>query len=138
LQFQSLIAIVGWIDHVNAVASLLGNLPQISTEEYMRAMGDGRWEDPTWVETQFRKRGLDEVQVTSVGKTIAQGILEFSTLMKVPLNFIMARFWTETQRQQSGARFVPALAQYLEDIYGKGNLMEIDSMGIIATGRVPC
>lgn len=141
LQFESLIgvlAIVGWIDHVNAAAaSLPGNLPQISTEDFMRAMGDGRWEDPTWVKTQFRNRGLNEVQVTSVGKTIAQGISEFSALLKGPLNFIMSRFWTEKQRQQSGAQFAPALTQHLEDLYGKGNQMEINSTGIVATGTVP-
>ncbi|KAJ5529165.1 Methyltransferase type 11 [Penicillium freii] len=128
----------GWIDHVNAAAALLpGNLPQISTEDFMRAMGDGRWEDPTWVKTQFQNRGLNEVQVTSVGKTIAQGISEVSALLKGPLNFIKSRFWTEKQRQQSGAQFAPALAQHLEDLYGKGNQMEINSTGIIATGRLP-
>ncbi|OQD63822.1 hypothetical protein PENPOL_c008G09144 [Penicillium polonicum] len=128
----------GWIDHVNAAAALLpGNLPQISTEDFMRAMGDGRWEDPTWVRTQFQNRGLNQVQVTLVGKTIAQEISGFSALLKGPLNFIMSRFWTEKQRQQISAQFAPALVQHLEDLYGKGNQMEVNSTGIIATGRLP-
>lgn len=100
-------------------------------------MGDGRWEDPTWVRTQFQNRGLNQVQVTLVGKTIAQEISGFSALLKGPLNFIMSRFWTEKQRQQISAQFAPALVQHLEDLYGKGNQMEVNSTGIIATGRLP-
>lgn len=101
-------------------------------------MGDGRWEDPAWVEMQFWKQGLNEVQVTSVGKTITQEILGFCALLKGPLNFIMSRFWTEEQRKQSGAQFAPTLVQYLDNAYGKGNnQMEISSVGIIATGRKP-
>ncbi|KAJ5496170.1 Methyltransferase type 11 [Penicillium fimorum] len=131
-------AIVGWIDHVNTAAAFSPeSLPQISTEDFMRATGDGRWEDPTWVKTQFRNRGLKEVQVTFVGKAIPQRISGFSSLLKGPLNFITSRFWTEKPHQQSGAQFAPALVQHLEDLYGKSNHIEINSPGIIATSRAP-
>lgn len=134
----AVLGVVGWLEHVNAAAALLpGNLPQISEPDFMRAMGDGKWEEPSWVEAEFAERGLSEVQVTPVQRTIAQEISGFCTLLKGPLSFIMARFWTEEQRLLCGARFGSTLHDYLVDLCGERNQVEITSMAVIATGRKP-
>jgi hypothetical protein len=115
---------------------LPGNLPQLSGTDFLKLIGN--WDDPSWIETQLRKRGLEDVQVNPVAKTMGMGTAqELVPVLNAPLTLIMSKIWNEEQMHQSGANVIPALEKYLEDTYGKDKLVSKLWVAIVASGRKP-
>lgn len=129
--------LVGWHDDTNAVFALM-NLPHVSATEFLKALGDGEWDNPSYIENQLRKRGFEEIQAVPVRKSIEVGTAqEMISAFQPPMMFIQSRFWTEEQRQQSSDKLLPRLEEYLEDKYGKNTAIKFEGEAIVTTARKP-
>lgn len=114
-----------------------GNLTQPSSEEFLKSLGNGdEWHNPSWVEAQLRKRGLEDIQVNLVQKTIATSALpEMLAALAPIMAHIPAKFWNEEQREQHGGGLTSAVSSFLETKYSADQPIPMDWIAVVATAR---
>lgn len=122
-----------------AIANMPGNLPQLTHEEFLNSLGNGEeWHNPSWVEAQLQKRGLEDIRVDSVPKTLATSTPgELMPPLAPIMGHISARFWSEEQREQHAAGLACAVLGYLETKYGADQLIPMNWAAVVATARKP-
>ncbi|KAK2836983.1 hypothetical protein FQN49_006527 [Arthroderma sp. PD_2] len=128
----------GWCDDVNAaIAAMSGNLPQPTPEEFLMSLGNGdEWHNSSWVEAQLQKRGLENIHVSLVSKSMATSTVpEMLPALAPIMAHIPARFWNKAQRGQHGAGFESAVSSYLETKYGVDQPVPMHWIAVVATAR---
>ncbi|KAI9934731.1 hypothetical protein AWENTII_005746 [Aspergillus wentii] len=127
----------GWIPIVkSAVETMPGNLPFPTTEEFLKT-NTGQWNSGSWVESQLRKGGFENVQITAVSRSVRFDIHEFVSMAMAILPMLLQKFWTQEQRDQSEANVQPTLLRYLEEKYGPHGQVPAEFVAVIATGHKP-
>lgn len=132
--------IVGWIDDMAAaIATMPGNLPQLTQDQFLGSMGNGEaWHSQSWVETQLQKRGLQDIRVNAIPKHMATSTArELLPPLAPIMGHIPAAFWTEEQRENQGANLASAVSSYLETKYGADQFIPMDWAAVVATARKP-
>ncbi|KAJ5134983.1 hypothetical protein N7526_006348 [Penicillium atrosanguineum] len=121
-----------------AIKTLPGNLPFPTSEEFLAALGEGQWGSVPWIKSQLQQRGFVDIEVKAVTKRIQLTPKEMLEPCMMMFPLITKRFWSAEQREQHEAKVRPALAQYLEDSYGKDGVVPMDWVAILATARKAC
>nr|KMM64586.1 hypothetical protein CPAG_00938 [Coccidioides posadasii RMSCC 3488] len=130
----------GWSEDVNAaIATMPGNLAQPTPEEFLMSLGNGdEWHDPSWVKAQLWKRGLENIQVNLVSKTIATSTVPETIPALAPIMaHIPAKFWNEKQRQKSAGSLASTVSSYLETKYGTDKPIPMHWIAVVATAQKP-
>ncbi|EFQ99087.1 hypothetical protein MGYG_02101 [Nannizzia gypsea CBS 118893] len=131
---------IGWSDDVNAaIATVAPDLPRPTSDEFLMSLGSGdEWHNPAWVESQLQKRGLGDIQVRLVQKTMATSThSEMMPALTPIMLHLPARFWSEEQREKYGSSLAPAVSDYLTSRYGVDNPIPMDWIAIVATATKP-
>lgn len=114
------------------------DLPQITSNQFGRLMGDGKWDDPSWIESKLREKKLDNIQVNPVQMTTAMGTPEEVAESTVfPMKFIMGKLWNDEQREKYSTRFFPAYVDQMINKYGKDGVVSADWEAIVITAQKP-
>lgn len=58
-------------------------------------------------------------------------------MLEPMVGVLLSRFWTEQERLRFGEGIVPAVRTYLDEKLGSEGVLEMDWVGIVATGRKP-
>ncbi|KAM5469143.1 hypothetical protein MauCBS54593_004495 [Microsporum audouinii] len=130
----------GWNDDINAaIAKVAPGLPQPTSDEFLMSLGNGdEWHNPSWVEAELQKRGLEDIQVNLVQKTMATSTQsEMLPALAPILAHIPARFWSEEQREKHGSGLVSAVSAYLTSRYATDEPIPMEWIAIVATARKP-
>ncbi|QKX57599.1 uncharacterized protein TRUGW13939_04717 [Talaromyces rugulosus] len=124
---------MGWMEDVNlTTATQFPDLPQVTYNQFGRLMGDGQWDNPTWIENKLREKKLDNIQVNPVEITAAMGTPEEVAESSVfPMKFIMGKLWNDEQREKYSTRFFPAYVDQMINKYGKDGIVSADWEAII-------
>ncbi|KAJ5666850.1 Acetylaranotin bis-thiomethyltransferase [Penicillium macrosclerotiorum] len=124
-----------WISVVQQAAKVIpGNFPFPSSKEFLKVLGSGEWDSVSWIETQLKERGLQDIQVQPNTQAISLTVPDFSKMVAVMFPMITKFFWTEEQRERQ-EEFVGGLQQYLERTYGKDGEMAMEWTAILSTAR---
>lgn len=121
-----------------AIATMPGNLPFPTAEEFVNSLGDGQWNSVPWIESQLQQRGFTDINVKADTKHIPLTVEEFLESSMMMFTMIAQKFWTAEQREQHAAKVRPALTRYLEELYGEDGVVPIDWVAILSTARKAC
>lgn len=115
-----------------------GNLPFPTAEEFLSALGEGQWNSVPWIESQLQQRGFTDINVKADTKRIQLTTKEMLDSSMVMFTVIAKKFWTAEQREQHEAKVGPAVAQYLDELYGEDGVVPMDWVAILSTARKAC
>ncbi|KAJ5604651.1 hypothetical protein N7510_009805 [Penicillium lagena] len=129
----------GWVSVMKkAIATMPGNLPFPTAEEFLSTLGDGQWNSVPWIESQLQQRGFTDINVKADTKHIPLTTKEVLDSTMMMFSVITQKFWTAEQREQHEAKVRPALARYLEEQYGEDGVVPMDWVAILSTARKAC
>ncbi|KAL2796244.1 S-adenosyl-L-methionine-dependent methyltransferase [Aspergillus keveii] len=117
-----------------AIATLPDKLPYPSQGELNSIYNSG-WDDSSRIAEFLTDAGFADIDVTTGDKKIAMPLnnLAEACLMVNPI--ILARFWTQEQRDEN-AHLVPgAVRRYIEELFGKEGPGFLEATAIIAVAR---
>ena len=60
---------------------------------------------------------------------------QFAKMLYIPLVHVAQTFWNEEQRERCQGLIIGAMEKALTEIYGEDSEIEIESDGVVATGR---
>jgi hypothetical protein len=131
--------LVGWMEDVNlTTATQFPDLPQVTYNQFGRLMGDGEWDNPSWIENKLREKKLENIQVNPVEITPAMGTPEEVAESSVfPMKFVMGKLWNDEQRAKYSTRFFPAYVDQMINKYGKDGNVSADWEAIVITAQKP-
>ncbi|KAL2831902.1 S-adenosyl-L-methionine-dependent methyltransferase [Aspergillus pseudoustus] len=128
---------VPWFTLVkDAIATISPDLYFPDSDDFVKATSRG-WQAVSAIESLLKKEGFADVQVTSVTKSLSIPIADLVELNMSILPALLAKYWTQEQRDEYEGRVSEALQLYLEEKYGAGALVPVEPVGIIATARKP-
>jgi hypothetical protein len=128
----------GWISVVQkAVATIPGNLPFPTAQEFLKVLGNGEWNSTCWIESQLKKRGLGDICVKAETRDIPLSVPNFVEMTVIMLPMVTKFFWTEEQREESSEKVRPALEKYLGGLYGENGEGPMQWTAILSTARKP-
>ncbi|KAJ5753632.1 uncharacterized protein N7511_007785 [Penicillium nucicola] len=128
----------GWVPIARkAVATIPGNLPFPTTQEFLNNTGDGEWNSVPWIEFQLKERGLEDINVHEESRNIGVPSSRFTDITIMMVGLIVKSFWTEEQREANADKVRPALEKYVLDTYGENGDVETKWIAIISTARKP-
>lgn len=136
---SQLLGVGGWFaDLRDAIATIPGNLPFPSQKEFLEAIGNGHWDEETWIEACLREHGFENIVVTPIQERITVDNADyFLTTVSSMLPLITSKFWNEEQRQAHEKDIPSVVLKYLEEKYGKGQPIETDWIAILTTAKKP-
>lgn len=92
----------------------------------------------SYVTQQLSQHGFVDVEVESLpNRSSFTSAAEFCDMLEPMVGVMLNRFWTEEERVRCGEGVVPAVKRFLEEKYGPEGVLEMDWVGIVATGRKP-
>ncbi|CEJ53919.1 hypothetical protein PMG11_00252 [Penicillium brasilianum] len=128
----------GWVSVTKkAIETIPGNLPFPTPQEFIESLNTGKWNSVSWIETQLKERGFEDINVRPVTKSISIMVPEFVEMNTLMLSMVSKVFWTEKQREEDTDKVRPALERYLETTYGKEGDILMEWTAIISTARKP-
>ncbi|KAJ5105599.1 hypothetical protein NUU61_002946 [Penicillium alfredii] len=128
----------GWLSIVKkAVETIPGNLPFPTHQEFLSVMRNGEWHSVSWIESQLKQRGFEDINVQADFKKISLRVTQLVDMTMVMFPMVAKFFWSEKQREEDQSKVRPALTKYLEDIYGKDGDVPMDWTAILSTARKP-
>ncbi|KAJ5731925.1 hypothetical protein N7493_003406 [Penicillium malachiteum] len=126
----------GWVPIVKKAIELLpGRLPWPSAEEFMRTIGEGKWDSPAWIESQLKERGFCDINVTSVTRSNPLTVSEFVDMSMFMAPIVIEYFWSEKMRQENKDKIKPTLEKYIIDTYGENGEVSGEWVAIVSTAR---
>ncbi|KAJ5320026.1 hypothetical protein PENANT_c025G04408 [Penicillium antarcticum] len=128
----------GWFSIARkAIATIPGNMPFPTTQEFLKMTGDGEWNSAPWIKSQLKDRGLEDINVQEESRNIAVLSSRFTDITMMMLNMIIQSFWTEKQREENGDKVRRAMEKYVLDTYGENEDIDTKWTAIISTARKP-
>ncbi|KAJ5175999.1 Acetylaranotin bis-thiomethyltransferase [Penicillium canariense] len=128
----------GWASVMQkAIQTIPGNLPFPTTKQFFEALGSGEWHSMSWIGSQLKKRGFEDINVRSDTKAISLKVPDFVEMNMIMFGMIAKVFWTEKQRGENADKVRPALEKYLESTYGKEGDIPMEWTAILSTARKP-
>lgn len=118
-----------------AFETIPGNLPFPTVQQFLEALGTGKWHSVPWIESQLKERGFEEINVRSVTKSMSIKVPNFVEMTMLMFSMVSNVFWTEKQRKEDTEKVRPALEKYLESTYGKDGDIPMEWTAILSTAR---
>ncbi|KAL4871809.1 hypothetical protein BDV12DRAFT_193958 [Aspergillus spectabilis] len=126
---------IPWISILeSSIKSLSPDLPFPDATEYHEIFNKG-WGSEIVVHSRFEKAGFTDVRVTVVPAQVSLPIALLVELNKSILPALLGRFWTEEQRGEYEVRIPGAMQELLEEKYGVDEVVLLEPVAVIATGR---
>ncbi|KAL2808218.1 S-adenosyl-L-methionine-dependent methyltransferase [Aspergillus granulosus] len=128
---------VPWITIVkHAITTISPDLYYPDSDEFIKTVSQG-WEAEASIESLLKDEGFTDIHVRSITRSISLSIADLVELSLAILPALLARYWTQEQRDVYAEQVSGALQQYLEQEYGVDALVPLEPIGIIATARKP-
>lgn len=130
------VMIAGWISVTQkAIQTIPGDLPFPTAQQFLETLGTGEWHSVSWIESQLKERGFEDINVRSVTKAMSIKVPNFVEMTMIMFSMVSKAFWTEKQRQEDTEKVRPALEKYLETTYGKEGDIPMEWTAILSTAR---
>lgn len=119
----------------SAIATIPGNYPWPTVEEFLDLIGDGKWYSVSWVQSQLQERGFRDINVKPVTKSVTMKVSEFLLMLNMMVPMIAKHLWSEQQQKDGLDKAIPAIKKYLEEKFGADGTITDDWTALVATAR---
>ncbi|KAL2815694.1 S-adenosyl-L-methionine-dependent methyltransferase [Aspergillus granulosus] len=128
---------VPWITLVkHAITTISPDLYYPDSDDFIKTMGQG-WEVEASIGSLLRDEGFMDIHVRSITRSISLSIADLVEISLAILPALLAKYWTQQQRDVYAEQVSGALQQYLEREYGVDALVPLEPVALIATARKP-
>ncbi|KAJ6013872.1 hypothetical protein N7540_008463 [Penicillium herquei] len=132
----TVLSVAGWVPIVKRAIDLLpGKLPWPTAEDFLKTLGEGKWDSPAWIEDQLKRRGFCDINVTSVTRSNPVSVSDFVDMAMFMVPVVIEYFWSENMRQKNKDQIKPTLEKYIIDTYGENGEVSGEWLAIVSTAR---